>query len=109
MFRLQGTYKEESHRHDGTFDLTYDEKEGWSDPKAHILRKIHRDIGPVRPPMVRQYPLQSGQTHIPATLWTGTDWQVASTIEAIIRTFARDWKIEMDSTNEQAEDPSLIH
>ncbi len=137
MFRLQGTYKKDhlplppesestrydgeplttkeimwmrkgNYRHDGTFDLTYDEEEGWSDPKAPILRKMERDIGPGRPPKVRQYPLYSGQTHIPATL-KGTDWEVASTVEAIIRTFARDWKIEMDSTNKQAQEADLIH
>ncbi len=108
MFRLQGTYKKENPRHDGTIDLTNDEKEGWSDPTAHILIKMKRDIGPSRPPKIRQYPLYSGQTHIPATL-KGTDWQVASTVEAIIRTFASDWKIEMDSANKQTQEPDLIH
>ena len=137
MFRLHGTYKKDrlplspesesnrydgepptteetmrmrkgNYRHDGTFDLTYDEKEGWSDPKAPILRRMQRDIGPGRPPKIRQYPLYSGQTHIPATL-KGTDWQVASTVDAIIRTIAHDWKIEMDSTGEQTQEAGLIH
>jgi hypothetical protein len=133
MFRLQGTYKKDrlpllppesesnrydgkplttkekmwlrsqNHRHDGTFDLTYSEEEGWSDPQSPILKKMQRDMGPSRPPEVRQYPLHSGQAHIPATL-KGTDWQVASTVEAIIRTFAHDWKIEMDSPSEQTQE-----
>lgn len=138
MFRLQGTYKKDrlpllppesesnrydgeplttkekmwlrsqNHRHDGTFDLTYSEEEGWSDPQSPILKNIQRDMGPGRPPEVRQYPLYSGQTHIPATLWKGSENQVASTVDAIIRTFAHDWKIEMDLTNEQTQEEANL-
>jgi len=137
MFRLHGTYKKDrlplpeesepnrydgepltteetmwmrkgNYRHDGTFDLTYDEEEGWSDPKAFILTQMHHRIGP-RPPKVRQFPLYSGQTHIPPTLWKGTDWEVASTVASFIRKIAHVYTIEMDSTRELDEDPTLIH
>lgn len=78
-----------------TFDLTYSEEKGWSEPQHPILNQISRKIY-----KGKRVPLKPHGPRITATLWTGDEQHVASTVDAIIDRFSDDWTIELPSGSE---------